>query len=156
MRKGLAILPVLIGLLCLFAGCANKDSERPAAADSIVQNLSAAFAANGYQVTYAQASKSVLDGARSILTLSNEAEEENVQLYIYPTVALASDDLDRVSDDGFSYNITNGIQNEAVCISWVDHPHFYIKDNTIVLYVGSNNNICNILCDICGEQVKGM
>ncbi len=114
----------------------------------VVKDLTTAFEKKGYQVEYTQATKNILDGTRSLIKFSNGS----VQLFTYETAKSAAEDISRLSDEGLSYENKNGLGSY---ISWVGTPHFYIKDNVIVLYVGPSNNILAILSSICGAQVKG-
>ena len=122
----------------------------------IVNELSAAFEKIGYAVEYSQGRENILIGVRSVLELTNKANKEVIQIYAYPTSELAAEDITRLDEAGSTYSILIGTQNMKTCIDWVDMPHFYLIDNAIILYVGSNSDVCNALIDVCGKQVKGM
>lgn len=60
-------------------------------------------------------------------------------------------DASYVSPDGFSYK--TGFKN--VSISWISKPHFFKRDNIIVLYVGEDKDIINHLENLLGKQFAG-
>jgi hypothetical protein len=156
MKKISVMLVALNCIFCLLAGCGNNSAAGSADIADVVKDLSAAFEKKGYHVECIQVSKNILEGTRSHMTLSNGPDTITIQLYAYPTAKSAAEDISRLSDEGFSYTNINGSQSQTTCISWVDNPHFYLEDNAIVLYVGSNKDICALLSGICGAQVKGM
>lgn len=41
-------------------------------------------------------------------------------------------------------------------IRWIDAPHFYTQGNIIVLYVGQNSEVLNLLDSLLGTQFAGM
>jgi len=50
----------------------------------------------------------------------------------------------------------DGTEIGTSIIRWIDTPHFYIKGKIIVLYVGQNPEIMNLLDSILGKQFAGM
>jgi hypothetical protein len=40
-------------------------------------------------------------------------------------------------------------------MTWIDVPHFYLKEQAIVLYVGSDENTTGLLADVLGPQIAG-
>ena len=60
------------------------------------------------------------------------------------------EDASYIHEGGTSYNGENAAE-----ISWVSYPHFFKKDNIIVLYVGENLETINALEEIIGLQFAG-
>lgn len=103
----------------------------------------------GYTVKQEDVDKSILAGQRKWLTIN---ENENISVYIYKNQKRMEKDAGYVSSDGFSYNSDYNNIN----ISWVSEPHFFKRDNIIVLYVGNNKEIMNHLEKILGKQFAGV
>jgi hypothetical protein len=61
----------------------------------------------------------------------------DVQVFEYGSPAAAGAEAETISDDGGQIGTT--------MVTWVDTPHFYQKDNLIVLYVGSDELIAGLL-----------
>lgn len=74
-------------------------------------------------------------------------EGEDVQVFRYATTAAAEREAGRVSPDGSSVG-TN-------MMSWMSTPHFFRKDNLIVLYVGDNSKVMGALRSTLGAQFAG-
>ena len=132
-----------------------KELRWYASADitNVANALSTSFEKLGYKVECSQERKNILTGIRSVLHLANKSNEVLIQIYAYPTSELAAEDIARLDEAGYSYSASIGLNTY---ISWVDTPHFYLIDNAIILYVGANEDVCDVLTEVCGEQVKGM
>ena len=74
-------------------------------------------------------------------------EGEDVQVFRYATAAAAEREAGLVSPDGSSVG-TN-------MMSWMSTPHFFRKDNLIVLYVGDNPAVLRALGAVLGTQFAG-
>ncbi len=72
----------------------------------------------------------------------------DVQVFEFQTESDAKTSSLTVSKDGTE--IGNSI------IRWIDTPHFYAKGKIIILYVGQNPEITNLLESILGVQFAGM
>jgi hypothetical protein len=72
---------------------------------------------------------------------------ENVQVFRYPTTEAAGREAGQVSPDGSSVGTS--------MMSWMAPPHFYRKDNVIVLYVGGNGEVLRALQSVLGAQFAG-
>ena len=73
------------------------------------------------------------------------------QVFQYEDAAAADTEAALISPDGFSIN-----KNGQTChISWVAPPHFYKASNLIVLYVGDNQAVIDVLETVLGPQFAG-
>lgn len=90
-----------------------------------------------------RAEDSILKGDRYLLSFSGG----QLQLYTYRTGDKAAQDLLNVNEDGF--------QIGGACVDWVDAPHFFLRDNVIVLYVGRDTAVLDMLERTCGPQIRG-
>lgn len=50
----------------------------------------------------------------------------------------------------------DGTEIGTSIIRWIDVPHFYTKGKIIVLYLGQNPEITNLLESLLGAQFAGM
>lgn len=90
-----------------------------------------------------RAEDTMLKGTRYILPFSGG----ELQLFAYPDPDAAARDLLLVEEDG---SAVDGIQ-----ISWEQQPHFFLRDNVIVLYEGEKTEVLSLLERLCGAQIRG-
>lgn len=69
----------------------------------------------------------------------------DVQVFEYPDAASAESAASTISADGSSIGTT--------IVTWVDTPHFYRKDNLIVLYVGRDVGVIDLLTGALGSPI---
>ena len=78
-----------------------------------------------------------------VITVNNS----DVQVFEYADAATADTEAALVSPDGSSIGTT--------MVSWVATPHFYKTGKLIVLYVGDDTAVQNMLEDVLGSQFAG-
>lgn len=71
-----------------------------------------------------------------------------VQVFEFASEQDAMSASQTVSEDGTEVGLS--------VIRWIDTPHFYTQGNIIVLYVGQNPEMLNLLDSILGNQFAGM
>ena len=71
---------------------------------------------------------------------------ESVQVFTYASPKRKAE-ADLVDPTGFTVGTTS--------ISWVAPPHFYIRDSLLVLYLGGNGPVINLLEAALGPQFAG-
>ena len=71
----------------------------------------------------------------------------DLQLFEYSSASAASADASRISPDGSGTATTK--------ISWVAPPHFFLKGRVLVLYVGNDPAVFNVLKSLLGPQFAG-
>ncbi len=89
----------------------------------------------------------------SRLSISNE---DLIEIYTFETTERAKECKKNISHDGSGITISdkNG-KNEHRLYEFIAPPHWYGKDNLVVLYVGQNSKITNLLKGILGKQFAG-
>lgn len=112
------------------------------------ENFVAELESSGFKIKQEDVDKDILAGQRKWLTVD---DNENISVYIYKNNKRMVKDASYVSPDGFSYK--TGFKN--VSISWISKPHFFKRDNIIVLYVGEDKDIINHLENLLGKQFAG-
>lgn len=137
------ILCITISLLT-FIGCNRSTQISYDAYEELVRNLEN----RGYTIETEDVEESILLGERKWLTIDGS---ENISVYLYESNDEMEKDASYLSDDGFSYN--NG--KNAIEIEWISYPHFFKSHNMIVLYVGENSKIVNVLKELVGPQFAG-
>ncbi len=151
----------LLGVVVLLAGCsAIKPQEPPTPAPlppveqppitshsgpvkdyvSLFDNLRAAGATVEPAGDISQPFFSVTGNAITV-------NGENVQVFEYTDAAVADAEALLVSADGSSVGTT--------MVNWVAAPHFYKAGKLIVLYVGNDTTVINILEEVLGSQFAG-
>jgi hypothetical protein len=72
---------------------------------------------------------------------------EDIQVFEYMSEEEPIKESMQVSSDGSSVGTT--------MISWIDTPHFYQTGKIIILYVGNNPEMIEILSEVIGPQFAG-
>lgn len=141
MKKSSAVL-LLVMTVLLLLGCRKEISE------ATYNRLLTELGEMGYDVDAKSVQEDILQGQRKWLTMD---ETENISVYLYESPGQMEKDASYIDEGGSGY--TNG--RKSVEISWVSYPHFYKKDNIIVLYVGEDARIISALEEIMGDQFAG-
>lgn len=84
----------------------------------------------------------------SVLTRVISVGGADVQVFEFPSESDAMTASLTVSEDGTEIGTS--------IIRWMDTPHFYTNGKLIVLYVGQNPEIVNLLESLLGNQFAGM
>ena len=71
----------------------------------------------------------------------------DVQVFEYESAEAMENEASQVAPDGGSIGTT--------MVTWVDTPHFYKTGRIIVLYIGSDETILNLLESVLGPQFAG-
>ena len=156
MKRYLALISIVFMLIVLGAGCAGQQPPAPPPPSpqppvvshggpvtdyvSLFDNLRAAGATVEPAGDISQPFFSVKGNAITV-------NGENVQVFEYADAATADTEAALVSPDGSSVGTT--------MISWVAAPHFYKTGRLIVLYVGDDTAVINVLEDVLGAQFAG-
>jgi hypothetical protein len=72
---------------------------------------------------------------------------QDVQVFEYPDAASTDAEAAQVSPDGSSVG--------ASMMSWMARPHFFKAGRIIVLYVGGDSSVLNVLNAVLGPQFAG-
>ena len=73
--------------------------------------------------------------------------QESVQVFTYKSASAAQADANLVDPTGSSVGTS--------MVSWVAPPHFYLKASLLVLYVGGNGLVIDLLETVLGPQFAG-
>lgn len=141
MKKVVLFFLVLIMVIPIL-GCSSRISE--IALKDLITNLEQ----KGFNVISKDEKKEIFQGKRKWLSIN---KNENINVYLYQTNEKMEEESSYIDRGGASYN--NGKDNAK--IDWDSLPHFFKKDNIIVLYVGENSAIIEALEEILGKQFAG-
>ena len=128
------------------AGSGKQKSPKPQAGRAVrdLDTLADALKAQGLNVERAgDVSQPFFSVEGRALTVNGE----NVQVFRYGTAEAAAKEATQVSPDGSSVGTS--------MMTWMAPPHFFRKDNLIVLYVGSNGELLRALQSVLGVQFAG-
>ena len=92
----------------------------------------------------------MLPNALPCLSVSGQVVYVNsgsINAFEYPTAAAAESDATKISPDGSGVTTTGC----AALITWVGPPHFYRRDQLIVVYAGSANDVLRPLEAVSGK-----
>jgi len=80
---------------------------------------------------------------------------EQIQVYEYSTVADADTQASHTSSDGSTFTTKSLTGTSGSAVDWIAPPHFYKQGRVIVLYVGRNSTIMQILTKVLGKRFAG-
>ena len=138
----LILFILLAALLVTACGLQPASAERNTVSNyaSLVEALKAA----GATVEASDpVSQEFLSPAGQVLKVNGQ----DVQVFEYPDEAAAEREAKTISPDGSSTTTT--------MITWIDAPHFYRSGKLMVLYVGSDAGITQLLASLLGTQFAG-
>ena len=135
----------VIAIILVFVGCGGGETTTTS---------------NGEATSYESFVKNLLDSGASVQMIGAvnqpflsgqgrlvRVNGEDIQVFEYPNEDLTDQDTALVAPDGCCVGTTN--------ISWMGTPHWYKKDRLIVIYVGDNPSMRNLLENIFGSQFAG-
>ena len=146
MYRGLSVVVAVVSLVVVLAACGGEAT--PAASDggpvtdyvSLIDGLHAAGArVAGDEMFFAVPGRTI------------RVDDENVQVFEYEDAASLEDVAGGISADG--YTIRGATRTAHV--DWVAPPHFYKQGKLLVLYVGDDSEVMQLLEDVLGEQFAG-
>lgn len=152
MKKRMALV-LSLAFMAVSVGCAGRSdgtsnvnitSNEEPEKGSTVETISVLFEEKGYRTKYEKVEHFILSGDQYILFLD---EDKQLSIYRYDTAVDARKDANNLNKDGYSTNVAH--------IDWVSTPHFFLYDNLILQYIGTDETILTILTDLCGEQFAG-
>lgn len=146
MEKGCFIPSLFLVLIVLvFVGCVKNSS------DESYDQLFLGLEKEGLiveEVKTEDVGDSILSGKQKSLKIN---EDEFIYAYIYENTDKMNKDISHLSQDGFGYD--DG--NKQIVIDWMYQPHFYKKENMVVLYIGRNEKILDTLENIMNRPFIG-
>lgn len=144
------LFAVLLAVL-LLCGCGTQQLDLTAA-DKVQEAL--ALLEDGATMEPLENSM-FLQGALYGIYLNGD-EVPQVQIYVYQDADGAVADTSCISADGFHFQRSNEQgEAESAIVDWVAAPHFFLYQNVIVQYIGTDENILAALQNLCGEQIAG-
>ena len=148
--------PILSVLLLVFtlmvSGCGKTATATPISPTASTEPLAAedkaslvaALQSSGATVEAGDPISQVFFSPEGSIIKVNGAD---VQVFEYESMEAMENDASQVAPDGGSIGTT--------MVTWMDTPHFYKAGHFIVLYVGSDETILNLLESVLGHQFAG-
>ena len=133
MKQFLITLLAVLGVLAVAVYCQPVD-------ETAMEAVSGALSHTGYEVTVTEEQQDFLRGERYRLTLNRE-EGNAVTVYVYKTADEAQKDAGCITADGFGVDY----MGSGIRVEWVAEPHFFLYQNVIVQYVGTDRTILTAL-----------
>ena len=155
MRTRLLLIISIVLLTLLATACGGKAAAAEAASEASpiasqpatledLASLIAALGAAGATVEPAESVQQVFFTVPGQIVRVNGAD---VQVFEYATAEALETDAAQVSADGGSIGTS--------MVSWMATPHFYKAGRILVLYVGDDRSILDLLEGILGPQFAG-
>lgn len=154
MKQFVAILLTVIVLLTAAVYCQPFD-ETEALDETAMAEVGGALSNIGYAVTITEETQDFLHGERYRLVLDNEAGNV-VTVYAYRDAKASQKEADCITDDGCGLDYVDKLGNgQGVRVEWISEPHFFLYQNLIVQYIGTDETILAALQNLCGQQIAG-
>jgi hypothetical protein len=141
-------LSVLL-LVCVFtvSGCGTAatpaSTTQPAVVEDQASFLAALRASNIIVKTGESITQDFFSPDGHIITINGQ----DVQVFEYESAEAMENEASKVAPDGGSVGTS--------MMSWMDAPHFYKAGRILVLYVGSDKSILDVLEKAIGRQFAG-
>lgn len=144
----LRILPVLLFIFVLAtSGCGSNATPSPSSQPNTVQDLASLIStlqASGATVETGDPITQDFFGPEGHTLKVNGAD---LQVFEYENAEAMEKDASQVAPDGGSIGTS--------MVDWIDTPHFYKAGRIIVLYVGSDQAVLDLLQKTIGSQFAG-
>ncbi len=139
------IILFILTILILIAACEQKPSDNANNGEvtnylSLVDNLRA----SGLEVKTVDEIKHEFFSVKGDVISVNG---QDVQVFEYKNQKEAEQDAKKISPDGTTIGTS--------IITWIDNPHFYRKENLIIISLGNNAKVNAALENIFGKQFAG-
>lgn len=119
-----------------------------------MDELIAELERNGYTVERTAVEQQLLSGERYRLVLNNDIDTQIV-VYVYDSAEAAKEDSLCIDETGFSFTQGDGDESVSTIVEWISVPHYYLYENIIVEYVGTDEDIISVIETVCGESFAG-
>ena len=148
--KSQILVILLLGLTILAGGCSNRSlaaepaaSAEPGSVEDKASLVTALKNAGATMETGEPVSQAFFTPEGSILKVNGA----DVQVFEYESAEAMEEEASQVAPDGGSIGTS--------MVTWIDTPHFYQAGRIIVLYVGSDETILDMLENVLGPQFAG-
>lgn len=145
MKRYVDLLFLLLFLYGL-SGCGNGATPSPAGA-AIVEDQAGLLAALQAAGATAEVSDSVVQDFFTPEGSIVKVNGQDIQVFEYESAEAMEAEASQVAPDGGSVGTS--------MMMWMDAPHFYKTGRIIVLYVGSDSAILDLLENMIGPQFAG-
>ena len=149
MKCQILVFSLLISVM-LISGCTNRslaaapvETTEPGSVQD-QSSLVATLQASGATVETGEPVSQPFFTPEGIILKVNGAD---VQVFEYDSVEAMEEEASQVAPDGGSIGTS--------MVSWMDSPHFYQVGQIIVLYVGSDKAVLELLEKVLGPQFAG-
>ena len=145
-RKGILALAIIFIVVMVAIGYLQNKGESSNQPDITYGGLIEALKADGHKITIVEpGANEVKHTFFSVYPKYIDVGKERVSVYEFNGPVTAANQAKTISKDGYS------IGNAQ--ISWIDTPHFYVKGNLIVGYIGCDKTLLDDLKKILGSPV---
>jgi hypothetical protein len=143
-HKFLSIVSLML-VVMMFAACAPQgESPAEPVEEADLGSLSQALRAAGATI---ESSETISQPFFSVEGRILKVNDADVQVFEYKSAEALEADAAQVSTDGGSVGTS--------MISWMATPHFFKSGRVLVLYVGDDAAILDLLTDALGGQFAG-
>lgn len=145
MKRTIFLLTSLLMVAMLFAACAPQEETpaEPAAVEDL-GSLGQALRAAGATV---EGGDSIEQAFFSVTGQILKVNGADVQVFEYKSPEAMEADASQVAPDGGSIGTS--------MVMWVEAPHFFKAGRVLVLYVGEDAALLDLLKSVLGEQFAG-
>jgi hypothetical protein len=145
MRQKRVFILIVAGLALILAACGSGAPESTAVPGGDISGYSDlvdALAAEGATVDPAGEVEQPFFSVKGQAIKVNSAD---VQVFEYDDVAAREAESSQISADGSSIGTS--------MVSWIDQPNFWAQGRLIVLYVGTDEGMLDLLTSVLGQPL---
>ena len=163
-RRGITftLLVVMIPLSLIFMACdggkVSTSTPTPTTTPTVKDYISLIDNLREAGATVVDTGRVIQDPCFSVDGKVITVNGSNVQVFEYEDAAAADTKAALISPDGFSIKTTINTDEQIfkICAyGWIASPHFYKASNLIVLYVGENHAVRDVLETVLGPKFAG-
>jgi len=138
---------VLLTVISALSGCSSGVTEALPSAVPVAEDQASLVAGLQSAGATAEVVDSLIQDFFTPEGAIIKVNGEDLQVFEYETAEAMEDEASQVAPDGGSVGTS--------MMTWMDAPHFYKAGRIIVLYVGSDQAILDLLERVIGPQFAG-
>lgn len=146
MKRGRLVI-LFLTLACAGSACGRSAPPTSLTESLAVEDKASLIAALQSAGATVEIGESIMQDFFSVDGQSVKVNGADVQVFEYESPEAMEKEASQVASDGGSIGTT--------MVTWIDAPHFYKAGRMIVLYLGSDQTVLNILEKVMGPQFAG-
>lgn len=154
MKHNIFFVAIVLAIVLLSSACQPQGTQAPQASASPAVSLGGgvedqtslieALRAGGAEV---ELGDSIEQAFFNVTGQIIKVNDQDVQVFEYESAEKMEADANQVAPDGGSIGTS--------MVTWIEPPHFFKSGRVLVLYVGQDQAVTDLLKGVLGEQFAG-